>query len=117
MEMLSIYSSKKRKRSDGQVDRQVFTAFEAPERRLDGHVAVVFHERRTKTNQNQADVTQENVERHRRTKANSVNRTPSHVTFSRVSQHTHFNVARDIGSRLKVSCACHPCVIRMLLLS
>ena len=68
-------------------------------------------------NQNQADVTQENVERHRRAKANSVNRTPSHVTFSRVSQHTHFNVARDIGSRLKVSCACHPCVIRMLLLS
>ena len=44
---------------------QVFTAFEAPARRLDGHVAVVFHERRTKTNQNQADVTQENVERHR----------------------------------------------------
>ena len=44
----------------------------------------------------------------------TVNRTPSHVTFSRVSQHTF---QCRTWHWLKVSCARHPCVILMLLLS
>ena len=47
----TVQSSKKRKRRDGQVDRQVFTAFEARTTRLDGHVAAVRHERRPKIKQ------------------------------------------------------------------
>ena len=64
LEILSVHPSNKRKHRDGQVDRQVFIAFEAPKRRLDGHVTVVHHERRQ--NHYLADVTQESVERQRR---------------------------------------------------
>ena len=49
LEILSIYPSKERKHRDGQVDRQVFIALETLEGCLDGHVAVVHHERRAKT--------------------------------------------------------------------
>ena len=40
-----------------------------------------------------------------------VNRTPSHVTFSCVSQHTFQCRTRDIGSRC-LSASCHPCFMR-----
>ena len=48
LEILSFQSSKKRKFRISQVDRQVFTVFAALKRRLDGQLADVFHERRTK---------------------------------------------------------------------
>ena len=63
MEISSIDLSTKRKRRDGQVDRQVFTALGTPKGCLDGHVIVVHHERRAKTNQYLADVTQDDAER------------------------------------------------------
>ena len=49
LEILSIYSSRKRKHRDGQVDRQVFTSSEALQRCLVGHVTAVHHERGAKT--------------------------------------------------------------------
>ena len=65
MKILSVQSSKKRKFRNGQVDRQVFTVFEALKKRLDGQLANVLHEQRQ--SQYLADVNQENAERHRRT--------------------------------------------------
>ena len=58
MEILSIDLSTKRKRRDGQVDRQVFTALGTSKGCLDGHVIGVHHERKANTNQYLADVTQ-----------------------------------------------------------
>ena len=48
-EIFSAHTSKKRKYSDGSVNRQVFIAPEALERCLNGHVTGVHHERRAKT--------------------------------------------------------------------
>ena len=44
LEILSIHSSEKRKRRDGQVDWKIFTALETLKGFLDGHVADVHPE-------------------------------------------------------------------------
>ena len=45
LEILSVQSSEKSKRRDGQVHRQVYTASDTSERRLAGHAACFRHER------------------------------------------------------------------------
>ena len=49
MEILPINLSEKRTRRDGQVGWKMFIALETLEGFLDGHVADVLHERRTKS--------------------------------------------------------------------
>ena len=48
LEIFPIFTIKKRKHGDGQVDRQVHTAPGAPKKRLDGYVAHICHEPGTK---------------------------------------------------------------------
>ena len=49
LEIQSVQSSKKRKFRNGQMDRQFFSVFAALKRCLDGQLADVLYERRTKT--------------------------------------------------------------------